>query len=171
MGDFNFMVTEYILHPMKPGLNSEQLNDRLKRAGLKITPARLQILELLEKKHCLLTIDEMFQLLKNKIDWATIYRTVVSFEEKGLVTSSTLGDGSTRYECSGNHDAHDHDHHHHHHVMCVKCKKIEPVGFEIETCGIEALEKMIQKMGFSDIQHRLEFSGVCRNCKKTNKKS
>jgi Fur family ferric uptake transcriptional regulator len=134
------------------------LTSRIRDAGLKLTPARLQILELLEKDHCLLTIDEISKRLK-KTDWATVYRTMMSFEDKKLVISSKLGDGTIRYEYCAPDDEHDH---HHHHVMCKSCHSIKP----LDHCGIEAIEKMIKKMGFSNITHHLEFSGICKECRK-----
>ena len=137
--------------------------DEIRAAGLKLTPARLHVLELLKKDHCLLTIDEIVQKLartpsKVKADWTTVYRTLLTFSEAGLVSHTTLVDGALRYEY---HDPNPSSHHHHHHVSCKKCGKIEA----IDACEIAKIQKQVEKMGFRELSHRLEFTGICPKCK------
>jgi Fur family ferric uptake transcriptional regulator len=136
--------------------------DEIRDAGLKITPARLQVLEILKKDHCLLTIDEIAKKMGNsskkpRADWTTIYRTLLTFKEAGLVSSTPLIDGSLRYEYSEQDPS---SHHHHHHVSCKDCGKVKP----IDACEVTKIEKQIFKMGFRDISHRLEFTGICEDC-------
>ena len=136
--------------------------DEIRAAGLKLTPARLHVLEILKKDHCLLTIDEIVRKLSRSsaksADWTTVYRTLLTFADAGLVTPTTLVDGALRYEYS--HPSEDDHAHHHHHVSCKKCGKIEA----IEACEIAKLEKQVLKMGFKDLSHRLEFTGICEAC-------
>ena len=131
------------------------LSEIIKSSGLKLTSSRLEILELLAQKHCLLTIDEIAKKLKNKTDWATVYRTIVAFEKNKIISSSTMSDGSIRYEFADQNHSH-----HHHHVMCNSCNTIQP----LDHCDIEALLKRVKKMGFTNISHQLEFSGTCKHC-------
>ncbi|MBU6155271.1 MAG: transcriptional repressor [Bdellovibrionales bacterium] len=137
--------------------------DEIRAAGLKLTPARLHVLEILKRDHCLLTIDEIVQKLSRSssksADWTTVYRTLLTFADAGLVTPTTLVDGALRYEYS--HPSEDKHSHHHHHVSCKKCGKIE----SIEACEIEKIQKQIEKMGFRELSHRLEFTGVCPKCR------
>jgi Fur family ferric uptake transcriptional regulator len=140
---------------MKAKTAEIKLNEIIKASGLKITTSRLEILDLLSQKHCLLTIDEIAKKLKTKTDWATVYRTIIAFEKKGIISSSTMSDGSIRYEFADQNHSH-----HHHHVMCKSCNTIQP----IDHCDIEDLLKRVKKMGFTNISHQLEFSGTCKNC-------
>jgi Fur family ferric uptake transcriptional regulator len=141
---------------------SESLEDRIRGSGLKLTPSRLRVLELLEAKRCLMTVDEVVSALtrrtKKKADWTTIYRTLLSFSDAGIVTSTLLDDGVARYEykCLAPGDTH-----HHHHIQCKSCGKISP----IEACEIQTIEAMIARMGYSDLSHKLEFTGVCPDCR------
>lgn len=137
--------------------------DEIRAAGLKLTPVRVKVLELLKQEHCLLTIDEIVKRLslsegKSKVDWTTVYRTLLTFTDAGLVTPTTLVDGALRYEYQ--HASHE-DHHHHHHVSCKKCGMIE----SIDACEIEKIQKQVEKMGFRELSHRLEFTGVCPKCR------
>lgn len=135
--------------------------NEIRAAGLKLTPARLQVLKILKKDHCLLTIDEIVQKLarasSKSAAWTTVYRTLLTFADAGIVTPTTLVDGALRYEYS--HPSGD-DLAHHHHVSCKKCGKIE----SIESCEIAKLENQVLQLGFKDLSHRLEFTGICEAC-------
>ncbi|NDF14641.1 transcriptional repressor [bacterium] len=149
-------------HPHPP---QEALRERIRSCGLKITPSRLLALEVLENDRCLLSVDDLIQRMRQKnrklkADWTTIYRTLQSFRDAGLVESTLLEDGVTRYEfrCEEPGNAH-----HHHHVRCNRCGRISP----IDVCEIRKIEKAIEALGYTGLTHRLEFSGICGSCKKT----
>ncbi|MEO8665118.1 MAG: Fur family transcriptional regulator [Ignavibacteria bacterium] len=127
------------------------LNSRSQR----ITAPRLDILGILKSNHDPLTISEIHNKLKNKkIDLATIYRTINLFAELGIVNEIDFKDEFKRYELV-------YDRHHHHHIVCKKCKRVE----NVEACVLEELEKLLNKKGYTDISHSLEFFGVCEKCK------
>lgn len=94
----------------------------LKKAGLKLTPVRLRMVEIFDAaNHALLQqeIESGF----DGIDRITLYRTLKSFEEKGLIHKITDLDGNTKYamcesDCLENHH---HDHHAHVHFQCEQC--------------------------------------------------
>jgi Fur family ferric uptake transcriptional regulator len=137
----------------------------IRGAGLKLTPARVRVLELLRENHCLMTIDEVSCRLGSEngaapVDWATVYRTLQSFEKAGLVSRTQLTDGSSRFEFELRSSGDCEEAHHHHHVICTRCGQILP----LEECGISAIEKHLRDLGYSEIAHRLEFSGVCGRC-------
>ncbi len=132
--------------------------EQLRERGLKATPARARILELLQESHNVLTLEEIRETCgASQVDFATVYRTLVSFVEVGLARSVELGDGQTRYESATS----DHEDHHHHHILCVRCRRIESVHL----CAVEKLEKEVSRLGYREITHRLEFSGVCKDCR------
>ncbi|MEO8446790.1 MAG: Fur family transcriptional regulator [bacterium] len=126
------------------------LNSRSQR----ITAPRLDILTILKANHNPLTISEIHgKIKKNKIDLATVYRTINLFAELGIVYEIDFKDEFKRYELV-------YDRHHHHHIVCKKCKRVE----NVEACVLEELEKLLNKKGYSDISHSLEFFGVCARC-------
>lgn len=130
----------------------------LKENKLSITDPRKLILGLLLKEHGPFTADEIFQKLpSHSCDHATIYRCLKQFEEHKIVNVTYLEKEMAHFEFND-------PHHHHHHIICKVCKKIE----SIPDCMLEKIESALSKKGYVDIQHRLEFFGICENCQKAN---
>lgn len=126
------------------------LNSRSQR----ITASRLEILGILKSNHKPLTMSEIHSKTKNKkIDLATIYRTINLFADLGIVYEIDFKDEFKRYELV-------YDRHHHHHIVCKKCKRVE----NVEACVLDELEKLLNKKGYTEISHSLEFFGVCDRC-------
>lgn len=141
-------------HAHSPTL--EQVLGELKKAQLKLTTPRKAILQALVNEHGPFTAEEVLKKISRRVcDQATVYRTLASLEEVGIITRCEFGDGSARYEIAGETG------HHHHHLICKKCKRVEIV----DDCEVEGLDKVAQKRGFSDVSHVLEFFGLCPDCK------
>lgn len=120
----------------------------------RVTAPRLEILSILKANHNPVTISEIHKELKNKkIDLATVYRTINLFAENNIVYEIDFKDEFKRYELI-------YDRHHHHHIVCKKCKAVE----NVEACMLDELEKFLNKKGYTDISHSLEFFGVCKKC-------
>ena len=135
--------------------NEEEFRLILNSRSQRITNPRLEILGTLKLNHDPLTISEIHGKLKNKkTDLATVYRTINLFAKLGIVNEIDFKDEFMRYELV-------YDRHHHHHIVCKKCKKVE----NVEACVLEELEKLLNKKGYTDISHSLEFFGVCEKCK------
>ncbi len=140
-------------------MNTEKLKEKyhplLKNIGLKATPERLLILEVLNKTKKPLSVRDLKDKLKN-INQATIYRSMEVFVSNKVVHPINF--------------QHDHNHYelvrsdHHHHAICQRCGKV----VDISKCDINTLEKQVKKMaGFSKINtHALEFFGICQSCAK-----
>ena len=97
-----------------------------------------------------------------KCDLATIYRSIKLLVETGLVDRFDFGDGVARYELAGHHSTD-----HHHHLICTECDRV----IEIEECIVEELQsRMAAEHGFAQITHRLEFFGICPDCKPSDGK-
>lgn len=101
---------------------------------------------------------ELLKALPGKgknFDLVTVYRNLHTLENAGLVCRADFSDDMVRYLVSE--PGHDH---HHHHIVCRGCKRVQAVDF----CMMEAQEKILGQLGFKDIHHRLEFSGLCPAC-------
>lgn len=127
----------------------------LNNAGLKITQARLAILEILDKNARPLAVTEIHSLLfekgihKNPV---TTYRVLDKLTTENLVKRIELQEGKFRYEKSGTD---------HHHLVCEKCGRI----CDVTNCPVQPLEKTIYKTEhFLVLRHALEFFGLCKNC-------
>ncbi|MGZ3713406.1 MAG: Fur family transcriptional regulator [Bdellovibrionota bacterium] len=135
----------------------DQALSDLKLRGLKVTIPRRAILQALILEHGPFTAEEIHKQISRRVcDLATVYRTLSSLEEAGLLRRCEFGDGSARYEMAGQGNAH------HHHLICKSCKKVEVV----DECELEEIDRFAQKRGFTDISHTLEFFGICADCRK-----
>ncbi len=130
----------------------------LKNVNLKVTPARLGVLQVLEKSPKPLDIASVTHYLDKqqiKADNATIFRIMNTFADKGLVVPVQFNEGKFRYEYAPLAD--------HHHFICENCGTIE----DISDCHIDELEKEIKsKKKLLIKRHSLEFFGLCPNCQK-----
>jgi Fur family ferric uptake transcriptional regulator len=134
-----------------------RINKLLKIKGLSITAPRKMILGLLLKEHGPFSAEEIFKKLPtNSCDQATVYRCLNQFIETQLVNTSYLEKEMAHFEFND-------PLHHHHHIICKICKKIDL----LHECILDKIEATLVKNGYKDIQHRLEFFGICENCQNT----
>ena len=148
---------------MQRGLNDiEDIKIYLKSKGYKLTAQRECILSvIIENRDKHLTIDEIYDYVnkRNKtIGIATFYRTIVLFEELGVLSKLVFDGRVIRYELSSFDEEHTH-----HHLICVKCNKI----MEVKEDLLEDLEKQVEnKYKFEIIDHNLKILGICSECKR-----
>lgn len=134
----------------------ESFLEKLKLSGKRITSQRkTMVLEILRFDTPFSAEELFFSLKKTDIDLATIYRSISVFIEMGVLIKVDFSDGVSRYEYSP-----DNGHHHHHHIVCTDCKSVE----RVKICLVEKQEKEIEKMGYSQVSHKLEFFGLCKSC-------
>ncbi len=71
----------------------------LKRAGLRVTPARLETLAVLRAKTGFMRPESLFKLCaeKRRSNLSTIYRTLTDLAKSGLILTSRDGDGHKVY--------------------------------------------------------------------------
>lgn len=133
----------------------------LNESGLKITKPRLSVLEILDKHGMPLTAEEIYlacQKHDSGINLSTVYRTLETFLEKGIVIKPFTKQNQTA--CfTLNHEEHKH------YLICRKCQKM----IEIDFCPFEAYEKRIEnETHFTITSHKLELFGLCPTCKKNS---
>jgi Fe2+ or Zn2+ uptake regulation protein len=138
----------------------EAILRKMKEHKMKLTRPREKIIECLLASPQPQTAEDILAKLKRAkeagaCDLVTIYRTLHQFEKIHLVQKSFFRDASALY-CLNDLEQEDH----HHHFLCKKCRKIT----EIDLCLIENQTKLLEKKGFREISHRLEFFGLCPQC-------
>ena len=131
-------------------------SEELRQVELKITPARLAVLDILEKTDKPIDIATIIDYLETnniKADPATVFRIINAFTDKGITKQIQLNEGKFRYEHASKKD--------HHHLICEKCGDLEDVSDNF----ISDIEKEIQrKKKFLIKRHSLEFFGICKKC-------
>lgn len=123
--------------------------------GLRLTPQRIAIYEelLASREHP--AADDIFRRVRPKyphISFDTVYRTLLTFEQIGLIRA-VEGYGEPR--------RFDPDLSCHHHLRCMRCNKI--IDFECEAFEDIELPASIGKE-FKVVHKRLVLEGLCGEC-------
>ena len=142
------------------GLKLETCTERLRTASLKLTSQRTNLIKAMIKFRGPFSADELFDAISSqsvkhpRIDRVTVFRCLAKFEEAGLVSTIYLGDTTVRYELVPP------DGSHHHHIVCKSCKQVE----RVDSCFVRGDEMLTEKLGYTEISHKLEFYGICNSC-------
>jgi Fur family peroxide stress response transcriptional regulator len=137
--------------------NLKESQEILKNKGLKPTYQRLRILEYLEKHKIHPTVDMIYQeLLKEipTISKTTIYNTLNSLAQKGIISGITITGVETRYEYKELP---------HHHFLCKSCGKV----FDIPVRCPYFEKKEIPGFKVEELQGY--FKGICKECLRKKK--
>lgn len=120
--------------------------------GFRMTEQRRVIADVLAKAHDHPDVDALHRravAVDSRISLATVYRTVRTFEEAGILTRHDFGDGRARYEQAPRA--------HHDHLIDLSTGNV--VEFRNEE--IEELQRRVaQQLGFKLVDHRLELYAV-----------
>ena len=102
--------------------NSDELRSAVRASGLRATPSRLAVLELLLDADAPMSHGDVADQLANQAwDRATIYRNLTDLAEAGLVRRTDIGDHVWRFEAVSD----DHEASAHPHFVCTECGTIE----------------------------------------------
>ncbi|MCG9910154.1 MAG: transcriptional repressor [Flavobacteriales bacterium] len=133
----------------------------LKNKKLRITPARVHVLDIFIREAAALTHAEIEKLLIDDFDRVTLYRTLTSFLENGLIHKVPDESGIQRFAyCNHEHHEHSGAHSHTHvHFFCMQCSKT--------TCLDDILIPAIKlPEGFVQDESVFLVKGLCRKCSK-----
>lgn len=131
--------------------------DILKKNQLSITDSRKKILSLFVQSNGALAHADIEHQSGTEFDRVTIYRTLQTFVDKGIIHTIPTTDNSVRYalckdDCSAGHHHDDHVH-----FMCDNC------GTTYCLDHITVPSVKLPK-GFKVTQTDVVVSGVCNNC-------
>ncbi len=138
-----------------------QVEAFLKTRQYKLTAPRREIIRILNDGRKPLSIQEIYQQLKERpADLTSVYRTVNLLCELGILLRLEFHEKRYRYELSEAFTPH------HHHAICRKCGSIENV---FEECISRTMEERIGRQARFRIEsHILEFYGLCGECAAQN---
>ena len=136
---------------------SKAIIKKLRDNGYKITPQRLAIVKILAESEGHPSVEDIHGRIKKAfptMSLATVYRNIVLLKSFGEVLELGFPDGSNRYD--GNKPTP------HPHVICIRCKKI--VDPDLDSLD-EMTEEVASETDFTILTHRLDFFGICRDCR------
>ena len=137
---------------------NQTIQDLLKRNRLSVTDSRVQILELFLSQKGALAHGDIEKHTGEKFDRVTVYRTLHSFLNKGIIHTIPTTDNSILYALCKDSCEEGHHHDNHVHFICDDCGNT--------TCLEEVVIPAIQlPNGFKQKQVEMVVSGKCNACK------
>ena len=129
----------------------------LRRAGRRLTNARLAVLQALEAQNRHITSSELLAEVARidpQVGRASVFRALDLFTQLGILRPTYIGKSMTPAWVLLSEG-------HHHHVICTSCHSV----VELEDCGLGELATELQRQLDMRISgHMLEFYGVCADC-------
>ena len=132
-----------------------KVDSLLKEVSLRVTPVRSGVLQLLLNNDFALSLQEIDNDIK--VDRVTLYRTLKSFEQKGLIHKVIDGTGVDKYAVCEHHCTEDHHHDEHVHFNCDHCGNT----FCIED---STMPHITMPKGFVAHDINIIVRGICERC-------
>ena len=132
----------------------------LEQHGLKKTKPRLSVLEILASRTTAISQPELEEFLGNEIDRVTLYRTLKTFEDNGILHKIIDFNGTANYaSCDTGHcsaEAHNDQHVHFNCTICLNVYCLESLD----------IPKLAMPGGFVASSTHLLVYGICEDCTK-----
>jgi Fur family ferric uptake transcriptional regulator len=136
----------------------DQVEDILKRNHLSITDSRKKILNLFISQAGALAHGDIERKAGEKFDRVTVYRTLQTFVEKGIIHTIPTADNSVRFALCKDNCSEGHHHDHHIHFVCTNC------GNTYCLDDVVTPEVRLPR-GYTARQVDVVVEGICKNCK------
>ena len=124
---------------------------------MRLTSQRRVILETVKQSDSHPTADEVYRLVRRRlprISLATVYRNLETLSKHGLIRKLEMAGTQKRFDGKTSK---------HYHVRCLECGQTDDVIMD----PIEHLDDVVGELSNYNIAgHRLEFFGLCPECKK-----
>lgn len=131
------------------------LGEHLRGMGYRLTPQRRLIMDIILDAPTPLTAQGVFQSVQahsDRVDQATVYRTLELFQKIGLIYASQK-ESQTVYERAA--------HVPHHHLVCRKCGKIEHLS---DHHFQHLVDHLWEEHRFQVEINHLTLTGLCEHC-------
>jgi Fe2+ or Zn2+ uptake regulation protein len=133
----------------------EVLIKLFRQNGLKITPQRRVIFELLAKDGSHPTAEEIYQRVLSvmpEVSRTTIYNTLRELVTLGELTAvEDPSESGTRYDTNSSH---------HHHLFCMRCHALMDISRDF--AGLQLPPE--EAAGYRIVKSQVTFYGICPEC-------
>ena len=136
----------------------QAITDLLKRNNLSVTESRKKILQLFLEHTGALAHGDIEKKAGAKFDRVTVYRTLQTFVDKGIIHSIPTADNSIRYALCKDKCTEGHHHDHHVHFVCSVCN----ITFCLDNVVTPELKL---PAGYAAAHIEVVAEGVCKNCR------
>ena len=137
-------------------MTKESMISQMRKKGLKVTPQRLAIIDvLIEQRNFHPGTSLIYKKAKKEkksLSLSTTYATLNELSRHGIIKTLQFDKMEDRYD--GNLEEHIN-------LICERCKKILDYNIPITVDP----KRVVKKTGFSITDTRLEYYGLCRECR------
>ncbi len=141
----------------------EQLIERLREHGYRLTPQRMATIRIMVESTEHLSAAQIYAELHERFpttSLATVYKTLAVLMEMGEVLELHGEGGEVHYDVLNPHP--------HPHLICVRCHRI--IDAEADEALLAAQQAVTQKlaeaMGYEMLGYRFDVYGLCPACRK-----
>lgn len=134
----------------------EELSERFRAEGLRVTPQRQAIFGLLQANAAHPTVESLYDAARSDmptISLKTVYQTVHDLEAMGEVSLLDLGTGSVRVDPNVEHA--------HHHLICTECGDVRDVFVDVGEVRLPTSSPH----DFTVDAVEVNFRGLCEQCR------
>ncbi len=137
---------------------ANEVSDILKQNRLSVTDSRTKILSFFLQHSGALSHADIEKNAHASFDRVTVYRTLQTFVEKGIIHLIPTTDNSIKYALCKNDCAPGHHHDNHVHFICDECSK---------TICLDDVDIPVIKLpkGFKPQHSEMVVTGICGQCK------
>jgi Fur family peroxide stress response transcriptional regulator len=133
----------------------EQLSQSLRDAGLRLTHQRLEILHVIAADETHPDVESVYRVVRERvptISLDTVYRTLATLTDRGLITRVLFTPGPARYDANPRR---------HHHFVCTHCGLVR----DVEDAELDAIRPTseVTRIGRPDAV-TVQFRGACADC-------
>ncbi|HYA86140.1 MAG TPA: Fur family transcriptional regulator [Nitrospirota bacterium] len=142
-------------HRTEPEEIKRRMIKTLKEKGYKLTPQRVEIIDLLSKDKTHASAMDVFKKVREKaprMSVSTVYYTLDILIKEALIRELEFYNTDNRYDVNLSN---------HLNLICTHCGKIEDF-MEALPISAQTVEK---KIGFKPFQMRFEYYGNCKECR------
>ncbi len=136
--------------------DQEEISRRLSNKGHRLTKQRLAVLKALQGTKSHPDANWIYEKVRKEIphiSLGTIYRTLGILKEAGLLLELDYGSSLSHYDANTEN---------HPHIVCTNCGRIDDLSLSLRG----KLEEQASRItDFTVADHRLEFYGLCPDCR------
>ena len=135
----------------------DELSLGLRESGLRLTHQRLEIVRAIAADRAHPDVETVYETVRKRvptISLDTVYRTLATLTERGLITRVQFLPGPTRYDANRAL---------HHHFVCTRCGLVRDID-DVEPDAIPATAQ-VTRIGRPEVV-TVQFRGVCDACRR-----
>lgn len=136
---------------------TEGIKNILKTYDLRHTSCREEILDLFLQKEFALSHADIESNVHEGFDRVTVYRTLKTFLDKGIIHKVLDDTGNTKYALCKEKCSHEEHHHEHVHFKCLECGQTNCLDNVL-------IPPIALPEGYNRIETNLLVQGVCQEC-------